>query len=271
MLALILIAGHSTRMGRDKALITRPDGLRQIDHLAAITRAAGLDPILSMRDDGSPPPLDLPVIRDRHPGAGPLAALDAFHHSYPGEPVLLLGGDHFLLDEATLRVLLDQRDPSRAATAFANRLDGKPEPLCTIYEPSAIPLASEWLARGESRARHFLRSLDPKVLDLPHPAALDNINTPTDLDEAFAKLRQGVSEKTVVVFHSQPRFCGPLRTLACTLGGLFEEVRFQHRLPGSLDDYHPSCQELRVAWTSAVVECERYAFVPKSLSPPNPG
>jgi len=271
MTALILIAGHSIRMGRDKALIVRPDGQRQIDHLVAITRAAGLEPMLSMRDDGSAPPLDLPLIRDRHSGAGPLAALDAFHHTHPGEPVLLLGSDHFLLDETTLHALLDQRDTWSAATAFANRLDGKPEPLCAIYEPSAIPEASAWLARGEPRARHFLRSLDPKVLTLPHLAALDNINTPTDLEEAFAKLRQGVNEKSVVVFHSEPRFCGPFRSLACTLGGLFEEVRFQHRLPGSLDDYKAYCQEQPAEWTSPVVDCERYSFLPKSFSSHTPG
>lgn len=260
MQALILIAGHSTRMGQDKALITRPDGRRQIDHLAAITRAAGLEPLLSMRDDGSPPPLDLPVIRDRHPGAGPLAALDAFHHIRPGEPVLLLGGDLFLLDEATLRFLLEQRDPSRAATAFANRLDGKPEPLCAIFEPSAIPQASDWLARGEPRARHFLRSLDPKLLALPHSAALDNINTPLDLVEAFAKLQHGVVPKTVHIDH--PAFTGSFGTLACTIGGVFSELCFLQHLDTATAGFQPILDGQPVPWDRAIPPGSRIAFLP---------
>lgn len=262
MQALILIAGHSTRMGQDKALITRPDGLRQIDHLAAITRAAGLEPMLSMRGDSSPPPLDLPVIRDRHPGAGPLAALDAYHHTHPGEPVLLLGADLFLLDEATLRVLLEQRDSSRAATAFANRLDGKPEPLCAIYEPGTIPQASAWLARGEPRARHFLRSLDPKVLELPHPAAIDNINTPIDLAEAFAKLQHGVVPKIIHIDH--PQFSGSFETIACTIGGAFSELCFLQRwemIPSAL---LPLLNRQDTLWGQTISSGDQLGFLPRN-------
>ena len=262
MLALILIAGHSTRMGQDKALILRLDGQRQIDHLAAITRAAGLEPWLSMRDDDSPPPLDLPVIRDRHPGAGPLAALDAFHHAHPGEPVLLLGADLFLLDVATLRVLLEQRDPSRMATAFANRLDSKPEPLCTIFEASAIPQASEWLARGEPRARHFLRSLDPKVIALPHPAALDNINTLIDLAEAFAKLQHGAVAKTIHLEH--PAFTGSFDTLACTIGGVFSELCFLKRLDPIPSNFRPVLDGQPALWGQLIPPGGHIAFQPAS-------
>ncbi len=258
MRALILIAGHSTRMGQDKALIMRPDGLRQIDHLAAITREVGLEPLLSMRDDAPPPPLELPVVRDRHPGAGPLAALDAYHHAHPGEPVLLLGADLFLLDEATLRVLLDQRDPSRAATAFANRLDGKPEPLCAVFEPGAIPQASAWLARGEPRARHFLRSLDPKILALPHPAALDNVNTPLDLTEAFAKLQHGITPKTVHIEH--PHFAGNFATLACTIGGVFSELCFLQRLDPAPSNFQPTLDGQPIPWDESIAAGNRIAF-----------
>lgn len=262
MIALILIAGHSTRMGQDKALITRPDGQRQIDHLVAITRAAGLEPALSMRDDGTPPPLGLPVIRDRHSGAGPLAALDAFHHRHPGEPVLLLGTDLFLLDEATLRVLLERRATSHMATAFANRLDGKPEPLCTIFEAGAIPQASDWLARGEARARHFLRSLDPKIIELPHPAALDNINTHIDLAEAFAKLEHGVVAKTIHLAH--PSFTGSFATLACTIGGVFSELSFTLRLPAAETDFQPLLKGAPAPWDHPVTGGCCIAFISRS-------
>src|SRR5690606_38465176 len=99
----------------------------------------------------------LPVLHDAEPGAGPLAALAALEKG----PVLVLGCDLFLLDEATLRHLLDRRDPARAATCYANRIDGRPEPLCAIYESAGLARAKEALAAGERCARHFLESLDP--------------------------------------------------------------------------------------------------------------
>ncbi|WP_367872509.1 molybdenum cofactor guanylyltransferase [Luteolibacter sp. Populi] len=259
MVALILIGGRSTRMGRDKTLIARPDGQRQIDWLVSLARAAGTEPMLSMRDD-SPPPCDLPLIRDRHPGGGPLAALEAFHNARPGEPTLLLGGDLFLMDAETLRLLLKGRDPSRNATGYANRLDGQPEPLCTIYEGQSIAQAPQWLARGEYGARRFLKSLAPRVLDLVHPAALDNVNTPLDLKEALAKLSGGVSPKTVDVEH--PGFTGRFDTLACTIGGLFEELCFQQRLAPSPARFHPFMNGGSVLWGQAIAPGSRVAYRP---------
>src|SRR5688500_6146796 len=101
MIALILAGGRSRRMGRDKLLIERPDGLRQIDWLAHLLRAAGLEVMLSIRGDALRPE-DLPLVIDRNPGGGPLAALEAFHGQCPGQPVLVLGGDLFLMDAPTL-------------------------------------------------------------------------------------------------------------------------------------------------------------------------
>ena len=192
MIALILTGGKSRRMGRDKLLIERPDGMRQIDWLAKLVREAGLKAMLSRRDD-SPAPVDLPTVIDRRAEGGPLAALEAFHELHPGQPVLLLGGDLFLMDALALSDLLAGRDESRAATCFANRIDARPEPLCTIYEARAVAQASEWLSRGEYTARHFLAQLDPKVIPLRSPAALDNVNTPRDLHEALQKLRGGIA------------------------------------------------------------------------------
>lgn len=236
MTTLILIGGHSSRMGRDKGLIVRPDGRRQIDFLVDLARHAGGEILLSMRED-SPPPVDLPVIVDQHRGAGPLAALAAFHDHRREEAALVLSCDLFLLDDETVSHLLASHDASHRATCFPNRLDGLPEPLCAIYEPAALSQAKEWLEKGERGARRFLRSLEPKLLQLPHPAALENANTPHELAECFSKLSDGVIEKTVTVDFAREGIAGEtIVSLANTAGGLYEELCFLRRLDSKIGE-----------------------------------
>lgn len=234
LVTAILAGGKSSRMGREKARIERPDGERQIDFLVGLARLAGEEIFLSLGGD-SVPPVELPMVRDQHPGVGPLAALAAIHAEHMDKAVLLLGCDLFMLDAVTIRHLLEHRDRSRLATCYSNRLDGRPEPLCAIYEAEALTRAGDWIARGDFRARFFLEGLEPRMLELPSPAALDNVNTPHELEECFSKLREGVSEKQVTV-RMTGRQEEDLATLANTIGGLYEEIRFRHRLRTVIDD-----------------------------------
>jgi len=274
MILLILSGGISRRMGCDKLLLVRPDGIRQIDWLVGLAKETGCEVMLSRRDD-SPPPVDLPVIADLQPGGGPLAALAAAHAARPDQPVLMLGGDLFLLDATTLRHLIVHRDPARRATAFANRIDGRPEPHCAIYEISGSSLAADWLARGDFHARHFLESLEPRVLDLPRPAALDGANTPHELAECFAKLEHGVRPKTVSVRYSGPileargRDEEPVETLACTTAGLYEELRFRHRLPLGFDQLETTRNGIPCAWDQLLSNGDRIAFQPQFRDSPS--
>lgn len=258
-------------MGQDKALIMRPDGTRQIDWLVKLARLAEGEVFLSMREPGVPPAL-LPAIFDLHPGAGPLAGLSAFHGWRPGEAVMVLSCDLFLLDEETVGCLLAKRDPSRLATCFANRIDGHPEPLCTIYEASALPQAEGWLERGKFGARRFLRSLDPLVLELPHPAALDNANTPLELAECFSKLSHGVREKPVEIFWDES--WKSVTTLANTVGGLFEEISFRYRLR-TVGQVYPWRNREICGWDTGIADLDQIAFpgltggrIPPLLPPP---
>ena len=267
MITLILIGGKSRRMGRDKAFIERPDGTRQIDWLAQLAKLSGGEVFLSMRDD-SAPPLDLPVVIDSEPGGGPLAALSAIHQKRPDETVLVLGCDLFLLDEKTIQHLITKHDSSNEATCFANRIDGRPEPLCAIYESSGISKAADALSRGEHCARHFLESLEPQVLDLPHPTALDNANTAHELAECFTKLTQGVVPKSVnVLYFAKLRESRGLdeervETLACTPAGLYEELRFRHRLPLEIDSLRAALNGDFCAWDASLSEGDEIVFIP---------
>lgn len=267
MKALILAGGHSKRMGRDKATIERPDGTRQLDHLIALARSLDLEVLLSTTTPETAP-AGLPVLADLHPGSGPLAALEAFNDAHPGEPVLLLGCDLYLLDPATLRQLIDRHDPARPATAFANRIDHRPEPLCTVYGTAAIAMAPAAIAAGQFCARHFLESLEPQILELPNPVALDSANTAAELDECFAKLTGTVEPKTVrVLYFAKLREARGLdeesvRTLACTAAGLFEELRFRHRLPMDIASLSCARNGNFCPWSEPIATGDEIIFLP---------
>jgi molybdopterin converting factor small subunit len=200
--------------------------------------------------------------------AGPLAALAAFQATCPGEPVLVLGCDLFLLDEITVRHLIERRDPTRAATCFANRIDGRPEPLCAILESAALARAGAAVAAGERCARHFLESLDPQVLELPRPAALDNANTPWELAECFAKLTHGVVAKQVEVLYfaklreARGTDAERVATLACTPAGLYEELRFRHRLPLEIDSLRAARNGDFCGWEEMLADGDEVVFIP---------
>lgn len=267
MKVLILAGGRSRRMGRDKSLIKRPDGSRQIDYLVQLARTVTTEVLVSCNDPSLAPD-GVPVLADLHPDHGPLSALEAFHVAYPGEPVILLGCDLFLIDGPTLRTLLDHQDPSKPATAFANRIDHRPEPLCALFQPTALTRVADAISSQKLCARHFLESLEPLVLELPHPAALDNANTPAELDEAFAKIIHGAAWKSVRVLYfaklREARGLGEERieTLACTAAGLYEELRFQHRLPLALDHLRCARNGDFCEWSTLLENDDEMVFIP---------
>lgn len=264
---LILAGGLSERMGRNKATIERPDGTRQIDHIVAIAGQLSDHIYLSTRD-GSDLGTSLPVIPDLHPGDGPLGALESAAALVPDQPWLVLSCDLYLLDADTLHYLIDHRDPSRKATAFRNRIDGHVEPLCTIYEAAAMLENRGTSHAGRFCARRFLESLDPLILDLPHPSALDNCNTPMELQEAFTKLRQGVTEKNVTILYfaslREARGEGEetVPTIACTAAGLYEELRFRHRLPLRMEALRVARNGEFAPWDCPVCENDEFVFIP---------
>ena len=266
MNALILAGGESKRMGRNKALIERPDCIRQIDHITALARGVSDAVYLSLKDEGDAP-CDMPVITDIRPGEGPLAALESAA-AVCGGPLLVLGCDLYLMDSETLAFLISRRDSARMATCFKSRIDGRAEPLCAIYEPAGLELVAKALTDGQRCARKFLESLDPLMLDLPYPAALDNANTPEDLAECFAKLTDGVMPKTVkILYFAKLRESRGLdeesvETLACTAAGLYDEIRFRHRLPLGLETLRVAINGEFADWDARLSAGDEIVFIP---------
>lgn len=187
---LLVAGGRSRRMGRDKAALPTPDGplwLRTYQLLKHVCEdcAVSVRPGQQLPSSETVKPL---CYEDRYTDAGPLAGiLTAFDHK-SGHAWLVVACDMPLLDQGTLRHLMEHRQPSQLATAYRSNFDGLPEPLCTIYEPAARELLLDRLDNSEHPCpRKFLIQEEPvTLLDLPHPHALENANTPEDLERILA-------------------------------------------------------------------------------------
>lgn len=263
---LLLIGGKSRRMGQDKAALVF-EGQTLLDRLLSVLRPHLSEVFLSIAYDESRT-FDLPTIRDLTANPGPLGALQAAFAQHPDASWLVLACDLPLFDEKTLTYLLENSQQEPPATCYRNRLDGRAEPLCTLYQPSAASTLADYLAADRRCARKFLESLEPITLSLPHPLALDNANRPEHLNELTLLARDGLVAKEVTVTYygklsaEAPQAEESFSTQAATLAGLYEEVRLRHHLSLDLDIVKAVLCDEFVDWSTPLPANAQVAFLP---------
>lgn len=264
---LLLAGGKSRRMGTDKADLVVHDGLSLRDRGLQLLQSATDAPFLSIAadDDRS---YSVTTLRDQREDAGPLAGIEAAFLHTPETPWLVAACDLPFLTREVLLHLVNHRDSSADATCFTSRFDGKPEPLCTIYEPAAAPKLKTALDNNIRCARKFLFSLERHEIELPQAMALDNCNRPEDLEEARLRKKQGDITKTI-----QVDYCGSLhdqagtrsesvRTEAATAAGLWEELRMKNRFSLEIDSVRVAINDCLQPWTHPLADQDRVVLFP---------
>lgn len=183
--AAILAGGRARRLGGvPKGLLLvggEPIVARQLHVLAPLVRGCAIVAGDPAPYAGVAAAAGAQLIRDRDPGRGPLAGLDAALAQLDGEALLLFGCDLPFIDAALVREL---RDAHPGAAALVPRVDGRPQPLAARYARSIAPLVSARLARGALRMMELLDELDTRWLDVAPTRALMNVNTPEELARA---------------------------------------------------------------------------------------
>lgn len=189
---LVLAGGRSRRMATDKAALPYA-GMTQLERVHGLLTAVVDEVFVSVQPDQADDPTRRPYrqIVDRAQDCGPAAGIVAAQSAYPDRAFLVVAVDLPFLTEATLRHLIRERDPGRAATVFTSARDGLPEPLCAIWEPSTATALAAALERGERCPRKFLRGADRRDVALIDPNALDNINTPEEYRIANDRVGSG--------------------------------------------------------------------------------
>jgi len=182
---LLLTGGRSRRMQRDK-LGLEYGGQPQLARAMAVLEPLVERSFVSVRADQLDDPLRAayPRITDILPEQGPIGGIHAALCAEAQAAWLVLAGDLPFLDAATLQQLIAARAPHRLATAFRSSHDGKPEPLCAIFEPASRAPIEAWIAAGQRCPREFLGQADVELLTLRDARALDNINTAAEYRQA---------------------------------------------------------------------------------------
>jgi len=188
---IILAGGQSTRMGRDKAGLE----LRGSTILQALAARFGreLGPVIVAARRGQKVELEgASVVRDVHPGCGPLGGLHAGLEASPDDENLLVACDMPFADPelgAHLLSLLDDHD------AVVPLIERGPEPLFAAYGKSCLPQAETSIGARELSMRSFLDRIDTvHVLETelsefdPDLRSFLNINTPEDYEKALTTL-----------------------------------------------------------------------------------
>ncbi len=181
--ALVLAGGESRRMGQDKALLVR-DGRSQLAHIVALLETVVDRVFVSTRREQMTEKerKRFEQIVDRYTDIGPVAGILSAMDEFPGTDWLVVACDLPNIDATTLRFLLDNRSQEQPFTAFRSSHDDLPEPLCAIYRAGSDTIVRQFVNDGIVCPRKILIRSDTKLLEQPDPVALDNVNTPDDLD-----------------------------------------------------------------------------------------
>jgi molybdopterin-guanine dinucleotide biosynthesis protein A len=189
---LVLAGGASRRMGQDKAALAY-HGRPQLDWTRELLARHCERVFVSIRREQQDDPArrGQAVIVDMDEGIGPIAGIAAAQATHPAHAWLVLACDLPFVNDASLERLAGARG-TQPVVAYASSHDGLPEPLCAIYEPASAAGIRASIASGRNCPRKFILGTGVALLAPLDPAALDNINTPDDLQAATARLRAQV-------------------------------------------------------------------------------
>ena len=194
--AVVLTGGRSRRMGRDKALLTLPDGRKCLQVVLEAAHAVASPVFLAVDTEDHATRLcaalqhPLPrVVLDTIPGAGPLAAISAALRAAAPADIVALAVDAPFVRPRLLEILCQsiQDSAARLPDAVAVRVNGVSQPLPALYTARLADLADQLLRDGRAGPRAlleapevFVRWLDMAVVQAADPdlRSFAEANTP---------------------------------------------------------------------------------------------
>ena len=126
-------------------------------------------------------------IVDAYDDLGPVAGILSALEQVPEADWLVIACDLPNIDEATIRHLMSHSEGEQPFTAYKSSHDGLPEPLCAIYHSGCVDIVRRFVDDGVNCPRKILIRSDTRLLDQPDPHALDNVNTPDDLQDSVLR------------------------------------------------------------------------------------
>lgn len=171
----VLVGGHSSRMGRDKARLLLDSHLLVEDVAAKVAKVAGN--VVLVGDPARYSDLSFECIPDLQPGLGPLAGIEAALTAMRADLNLIVACDMPGLACDWLTCLLTTAEQSSGICFAAEDARGI-HPLCAVYRSDCLPIVEEALAARHLKLLDLLCKLDATAVKMP--ATLHNVNTPLE-------------------------------------------------------------------------------------------
>ena len=181
----LLAGGRSSRMGRDKALLTLGGeplvkiGLEKLKAVCDVVAIAGGTAELARFGW---------VVPDNRPGCGPLGGIVSALQQSLFEWNLFLPVDAPFVPIACLKSLLIMATGSSSVCVMA-RVEGQAQPLCAVYSRSAVEVLDRELNEGRWKVAEAIEAAGQvKVLDFKESGWFANLNTPEEFAEAARRV-----------------------------------------------------------------------------------
>jgi molybdopterin-guanine dinucleotide biosynthesis protein A len=192
---IVLAGGASSRMGTDKAMLLI-GGVPVIRHI--VEKMSPIGPVLVVTNHPERYRwLEVPMVKDREPGRGPLAGLHAGLSTSICETNLVVACDMpFVSMRAAVWLL------SRLGNAFVcvPTLDGRPHPLFAVYRKACLPVLARQLREGQLQVRRFLAEVPTRFVSLEEAGLGEeaercvwNMNRPEDYHRALQMAHEDCS------------------------------------------------------------------------------
>ncbi len=192
---IILAGGSSSRMGRNKALLSLPGSknVTFVEHLVTLLEECCFETIIVARDKVHAQEYVFPGVRvvvDEKPGIGPLMGLYSGLREISTARALVVAVDLPHIQPALLSFLVTQ--PLSGDTLLIPLVQNIPQVLLAIYPRSILPVIQEQLLQGRRDVRCLLELVPVEYVEEAQLIQVDpalrsftNINTPIELRELF--------------------------------------------------------------------------------------
>jgi molybdopterin-guanine dinucleotide biosynthesis protein A len=178
----VLAGGASSRMGRDKAFLMLGGRTLLEIAAAAVCEAAGSVTIIGPPDRFAG--LELRVIPDRRPQAGPLAGIETALLDATSDWSLIVACDMPRLNAGTLRRVLEETvSHPDSGCILPESAAGWAEPLCAAYHKRTLPAITAALDAGTRKVTRALPSRLVHHVRMTDDPIFQNINTPEEWSE----------------------------------------------------------------------------------------
>ncbi len=170
----MLVGGHSSRMGRDKAMLPIDGGTLAGSIAARVIQAASTVTLVGPPERYSN--LGYRVIPDLLPNAGPLGGVYTALQDSTADWNLIVACDMPDVTVALFEDLFAAAERSGADCVAPGRA-GSLHPLCAVYHRRCAPKAADAIHRNFLKMHDFLSDLQIMIWPLKNWAPLSNINT----------------------------------------------------------------------------------------------